>query len=73
MIIKPTLLLDKARCLQNIQKMVEKAQKAGVILRPHFKTHQSHEVGNWMKDAGITKATVSSLAMAKYFADDWRA
>lgn len=69
MIIKPTLLLDKTRCLRNIQKMAAKAQHSKVILRPHFKTHQSHEIGDWMKQLGISKATVSSLAMAKYFAD----
>lgn len=49
--------------------MATKAKNANITLRPHFKTHQSHEVGNWMKSAGISKATVSSLAMAKYFAD----
>ena len=69
MITKPTLLLDKKRCLRNIQTMVDKANRAQVRLRPHFKTHQSLEVGQWMQSIGITQATVSSLTMAKYFAD----
>lgn len=40
------------------------------MLRPHFKTHQSHEIGRWFRNAGITKITVSSLKMAEYFAAD---
>jgi D-serine deaminase-like pyridoxal phosphate-dependent protein len=67
---EPTLLLDKQRCLRNINRIVEKARKNNLILRPHFKTHQSHEVGRWFRDAGVAKITVSSLKMAEYFAED---
>lgn len=70
---EPTLLLDKQKCLQNISMIVEKANRNGVQLRPHFKTHQSHEVGRWFRDLGVEKITVSSLKMAVYFADDnWK-
>src|SRR6185436_172520 len=70
---EPTLLLDKQKCIQNIQMMVEKAKKNNVVFRPHFKTHQSHEVGRWFRKEGVTKITVSSLTMAEYFAQDgWR-
>ncbi|MGB0861597.1 MAG: alanine racemase [Saprospiraceae bacterium] len=69
MITKPTLLLDKSRCERNMNTMIAKAQKANVTLRPHFKTHQSLEIGQWFIQKGIKKATVSSLTMAKYFAD----
>ncbi len=71
MITKPTLLLDKARCQKNIAKMVAKAQRHGLVLRPHFKTHQSLLVGSWFKEAGVKKATVSSVSMAQYFASEW--
>ena len=71
MIIKPTLLLDEQKCRHNIKTMVLKAQKSGVAFRPHFKTHQSLEVGTWFKDEGVDKITVSSLSMADYFAADW--
>lgn len=72
-ITKPTLLLDKAKCLRNIETMIAKAQRHGLTLRPHCKTHQSHEVGRWFRERGINKITVSSLDMAHYFAaDDWR-
>ncbi len=41
--------------------------ESNMHLRPHFKTHQSVEVGNWMKEEGIDRCTVSSVSMAKYF------
>jgi D-serine deaminase-like pyridoxal phosphate-dependent protein len=70
---EPTLLLDKQKCIRNIQKMVEKAKRNKITFRPHFKTHQSHEVGRWFRNEGVTKITVSSLEMAEYFAQDgWR-
>ena len=67
-ITTPTLLLDKQKALNNIQKMVEKARTSGVRLRPHFKTHQSAQVGEWFRDFGIDAITVSSVRMAQYFA-----
>ena len=67
-IIKPTLLLDKARVIGNIDRMLEKARKSGVRFRPHFKTHQSASVGDWFKQRGVESITVSSLDMAGYFA-----
>ena len=42
-----------------------------IELRPHFKTHQSNVVGNWFKELGIKKITVSSVTMAKYFSKYW--
>jgi len=65
---KPTLLLDKHRVLKNIEKMAGKAKANRVRFRPHFKTHQSAEIGNWFKDFGVQAITVSSLDMALYFA-----
>jgi D-serine deaminase-like pyridoxal phosphate-dependent protein len=71
-IIEPTLLLDEVKCKSNILKMVEKAERNGVRLRPHFKTHQSHAVGQWFRAAGVRAITTSSLRMACYFvADGW--
>ncbi|MEO9475383.1 MAG: alanine racemase [Cyclobacteriaceae bacterium] len=69
-ITKPTLLVDESTCRNNIRKMAAKAEKSGVALRPHFKTHQSADIANWFKEEGISKATVSSVEMATYFADN---
>lgn len=65
----PTLLLDEARARRNIQRMADKARESGVRFRPHFKTHQSAQVSEWMREYGVTAITVSSLRMASYFAD----
>jgi D-serine deaminase-like pyridoxal phosphate-dependent protein len=70
MITTPTLLLDKKRCLGNIHRMSEKAKRNGLDFRPHFKTHQSHTVGQWFRAIGVTKIATSSLTMAAYFAED---
>lgn len=69
-ITRPTLLLDEQRCRANIRRMTGKARRNGISLRPHFKTHQSHEVGRWFREEGITACTVSSVRMASYFAAD---
>ena len=67
---RPTLVLDRARAVRNIERMVARVSSAGVALRPHFKTHQSVGVGRWFRDAGVSAITVSSVAMARYFAED---
>ncbi len=66
-ITKPTLLLDKNKYLLNIKKMAYKAKESGIGFRPHFKTHQSIEIGNWYRDFNVTKITVSSFDMAESF------
>ncbi len=70
-ITKPTLLLDEYNCKKNIQNMFSRAKLHQVDLRPHFKTHQSLEIGQWFKEVGVNKITVSSLEMAIYFAKEW--
>lgn len=71
MIRVPTLFLDEVRCKKNIDKMVSKATRHQLELRPHFKTHQSLQIGRWFKEKGVSKITVSSLKMATYFAQEW--
>ncbi len=54
-------------------QMAQKAKAHNLIFRPHFKTHQSAEIGNWFKDEGVNKITVSSVQMAEYFAESgWK-
>ncbi|MFT6866947.1 MAG: D-serine deaminase-like pyridoxal phosphate-dependent protein [Cyclobacteriaceae bacterium] len=66
---KPTLLVNEKICRSNILKMAIKARESNVIFRPHFKTHQSATIGEWFREAGVEKITVSSVDMAHYFAD----
>lgn len=70
-ITKPTLLLNTEKCKNNIRKIVFKAKKNNLIFRPHFKTHQSIEIGQWFKNEGINSITVSSVKMANYFSRHW--
>jgi len=67
---RPTLLIDKEKCLNNIRLMKQKADRNKVLLRPHFKTHQSAEIGGWIRNEGVSAIAVSSISMAKYFADN---
>ncbi|MBD3309149.1 alanine racemase [candidate division KSB3 bacterium] len=72
-ITKPTLLLDKPRAIRNIDNMVSKATRSRVRFRPHFKTHQSAQIGEWFRERGVEAITVSSVDMAEYFArHEWR-
>jgi D-serine deaminase-like pyridoxal phosphate-dependent protein len=65
---KPTLLLSRERATRNIERMAAKAQWSNVHFRPHFKTHQSAQIGEWFRPFGVNAITVSSVTMAQYFA-----
>jgi D-serine deaminase-like pyridoxal phosphate-dependent protein len=67
-VVEPTLLLDEEKCRSNIRFMAEKARRHHLRFRPHFKTHQSLAIGDWFRDEGVDRITVSSLNMALYFA-----
>jgi D-serine deaminase-like pyridoxal phosphate-dependent protein len=49
--------------------MAAKARSSGVKFRPHFKTHHSAEIGEWFRPYDVSSIAVSSVGMAKYFAD----
>lgn len=67
-ITRPTAVLNSAIARQNIARMAARARQSRVLLRPHFKTHQSAGVGEWFRAEGVTAITVSSVEMATYFA-----
>ncbi|MBS4013628.1 MAG: alanine racemase [Bacteroidetes bacterium] len=69
MIKKPTLIVSESICRKNIAKMYSKAIASNTVLRPHFKTHQNITIGEWYREVGISKIAVSSVSMAKMFAD----
>ncbi len=64
----PTLILDVDICKLNIKRMTTKARKKGLKFRPHFKTHQSAHIAEWIRQEGVESCTVSSVKMAGYFA-----
>lgn len=69
-ISRPTLLLDTKKMTANLDRMWERALLRKVELIPHFKTHQSKEIGEVIRAKGVSKITVSSVKMAEYFASN---
>ena len=67
-ISQPTLMLDCETAKTNLDRMYQKITAAGIRFRPHFKTHQSAQIGEWFRDKGVRAITVSSVEMAEYFA-----
>jgi D-serine deaminase-like pyridoxal phosphate-dependent protein len=65
-ITSPTLLINEKITRANIQRMADKAARHGKKLVPHWKTAQSHEIGNWAKEYGIKEVTASSIKLAEY-------
>ncbi|MFO7616281.1 MAG: alanine racemase [Bacteroidales bacterium] len=69
-LIRPTYVINELVVRSNIRAMAQKAARNRVPFRPHFKTHQSRLIGHWFRDEGVTAISVSSPAMADYFAAD---
>lgn len=65
-ITSPTLLISESLTRANIKKMADKAQRHGKKLVPHWKTAQSHKIGDWAKEYGIREVTASSIKLAEY-------
>jgi D-serine deaminase-like pyridoxal phosphate-dependent protein len=70
-ITKSTLIVVRHKVERNIRRILDKTGISGgnIRFRPHFKTHQSLEVGQWFRELGITAITVSSVDMAVYFSN----
>lgn len=64
----PALVVDARVLDENIRAMAERADRLGVRLRPHAKTHKSPEIARRQRDAGATGLTVATLAEAEVFA-----
>ncbi len=68
-ITRPTLILDEIKARKNLEAISTKIEKQNILFRPHFKTHQSAEIGEWFHKKGIQAITVSSVEMAVYFSN----
>lgn len=64
----PTLLLDEARMMRNIERMRAQMQRFGVVLRPHVKTNKCLEVSRRLMTSPKGPITVSTLLEAEQFA-----
>lgn len=65
----PALLLDKNILQQNLIAMQNKANRFGVALRPHIKTHKCIEIAKEQVKSGAKGITVSTFYEAAKFAD----
>ena len=65
----PAVLIDKSRALANIDRMQSAANKHGVRLRPHSKTHKSPVVAGWQIARGAVGICCAKLGEAEVFAD----
>lgn len=64
----PSLVVDAARLRHNAERLRGTAQSAGVVLRPHVKTHKSLEIARLQHGGRIGPIAVSTLAEAEAFA-----
>lgn len=65
----PYLLVDLPRLRANIDRAADRAQAAGVALRPHVKTHKTPQIAALQLEAGATGVTVATVAEAEVFVE----
>jgi D-serine deaminase-like pyridoxal phosphate-dependent protein len=64
----PAVLIDRARVMANIDRMQEAADRRGIRMRPHAKTHKSPLVARWQIDRGAIGICCAKLGEAEVFA-----
>jgi D-serine deaminase-like pyridoxal phosphate-dependent protein len=65
----PQVLVDRARLIQNIKRVQALADAAGVVLRPHAKTHKSAAIARWQIERGAAGICCAKVGEAEAFAD----
>ena len=63
----PAILLDETRMMENLRAMQKLADRHGVALRPHVKTHKSLEIGRRQTGLGASGITVATVDEALIF------
>lgn len=64
----PRVYIDRPKALSNIAAMKALADRAGVALRPHAKTHKSPVIARWQIDGGAVGVCCAKLGEAEVFA-----
>ena len=62
------LVLDSDALGRNVQKMAALAERSGVVLRPHAKTHKSLAIARMQLDAGAIGLCCTKLGEAEVLA-----
>lgn len=70
MLETPCLLIDNTKMENNIQTMADKANKCGVNLRPHAKTHKIPFIAKKQIAAGAVGITVAKVSEAEVMVDN---
>ena len=65
----PALLIDRDRALENIRMMQEKADRLGLALRPHIKTHRMPYFAKLQMEAGACGIACAKIGEAEVMAD----
>jgi D-serine deaminase-like pyridoxal phosphate-dependent protein len=67
----PFAVVDVHKVLRNVERLARRAERLGVVLRPHVKTAKSLDVAALLRngDGAPCPVTVSTLAEAEAFAD----
>lgn len=63
----PAVLLDETKMMGNLRAMQDLADRHGVALRPHIKTHKSLEIGRRQIGLGASGVTVATVDEAQVF------
>lgn len=64
----PAIVIDRSRVLANIDRLQEAADRRGIRVRPHTKTHKSPIVARWQIDRGAIGICCAKLGEAEVFA-----
>lgn len=64
----PTLLIDREIMLDNLRSMQDYANRVGVALRPHTKTHKMPRIANLQVKAGAAGIAVAKVGEAEVMA-----
>jgi D-serine deaminase-like pyridoxal phosphate-dependent protein len=65
----PAVLISQPTLLANIDRMQERADRRGIRMRPHTKTHKSPVVARWQIDRGAIGICCAKLGEAEVFAE----
>lgn len=65
----PSLVVDEAALLRNIEEMAAFGRSHGVAVRPHQKTHKTAEIARLQREAGAVGFTCAKLGEAEALAD----
>lgn len=65
----PAVLIERARAIANIERMQAAAERRGIRMRPHAKTHKSPVVAQWQLERGAVGVCCAKLGEAEVFAE----